>query len=223
MTTREDSAQGSPENIDSFPSTICSGKLYRSALARYPDFGYFSSGEGRFDLAPPHGTLYLARSIHSAVMERVAAPSTNPPSTGGLTRRRALLSGGKIDEEQARNILVWEVASESPLTLADLTAKKAARFGVTNELSSAPGNYHLAQEWAAAFHEADLDGIEYNSRFVTSKKRSDNCVAVFGDSGAKNGSFSSVSDPTTLEEVAEEAGVEVVRATAAPTNVVSDF
>ncbi|SEB92057.1 RES domain-containing protein [Paramicrobacterium humi] len=221
MTSRDEPAQGSPGNLAGFPASGCEGSLYRSTLDRYSSFGFYSSVGGRFDLSTPRGTLYLARSAHTAVMERVAAPIAQG-ATGGPKRNRSLLREGKVGWEQARHILIWEIESREPVRLADLTTRRAADFGVTNELTST-SHYELARQWASAFERAGFGGILYNSRFVTSKADVDSAVGIFGDAGAHDGPFVSVRPARTLVEAASDVGIGIRHTHAHPTALVEDF
>src|SRR5690606_16647458 len=148
--------------------------------------GYFSSdGSGRFDLESPSGTLYAARSVHTAAMERIAGPVEQRDGDGRARTIDGPYLAGGIEEHDAENVLIWELTAERPVAMANLTDRGASAFGVTMELSGGggPDMYAVAQEWAAAFAAESLGGIEYTSRFTSSTSPVDNAVAVFDAAG----------------------------------------
>ena len=218
---RQSASQKPPAgDLDGFPaSRVGEGvTLYRSTT---PDHGpgFFSSdGGGRFDLESPDGTLYAARSVHTAVMERIAPPVDVMLSDGRVRAVDGPYLGGGIEESDARRILIWEMTADRDLAMADLTNRHAAAFGVTMELSSGggPDMYSVAQKWAAAFRAEGLNGIEYSSRFTSSTAAADNAIAVFSAAGPGNGPFIFGLTPSTLVESAAVAGITIRRSQSSP-------
>lgn len=162
-----------------FPrATDLNGPWYRAHSDRHlsePDRGcwWFASytppatGSGRFDLASPNGTCYLADDVEAAVRERLG-------SKWG-TRRY-------LTPVALRGTVVSEVTpGVSVASVADTDNKNAVGF-VTRELASgAP--YNLTQRHAAAFHAAGFAGLLYRPRFTPGAVRA---LAVFGQEGPPN-------------------------------------
>ncbi|SDC55720.1 RES family NAD+ phosphorylase [Rhodococcus tukisamuensis] len=149
-----------------FPSCeLTTGEsLIRGHQAANGPWWFASSGGGRFDLTPPHGTCYLALDEHTAVRETVGA---------------ALATAGVISEDFAAARCLSTLAVPHDHWLADTCADKAADFGLTRELTSMTP-YAVPQEWAAAF-DAAFAGIQYQTRFTTGPNP--NAVGLFGESG----------------------------------------
>jgi hypothetical protein len=192
--------------------------LFRSTN-RENGAGYFScDGGGRFDLSPPNGTLYAARSVHTAALERIRSPLEVPIGDGRIRRIEGPYIDGGIEEEDAEQVLIWELTAERRLEVANLTAQGAAAFGVTLELSGGggPNAYNVAQKWAAKFHSEQFDGVEYSSRLASSTSRDDNAVAVFGQAGAGPGPFRIADAAKTLVELAGIARVNIRAARRSP-------
>jgi hypothetical protein len=214
-----------PADISRFPrSEILEGEVfYRTTLAP-KGFGWFSSSsEGRFDLLSPRGTMYVARSVHCAAMERVAAPRPMPVDTKGRRARYlgSLVQGGSVAEEEADKILVYELTTTERISVADLTHEAAGRdFGVTNELSGSGGSYAMPQIWAVYFDAKGFGGIEYRARFVTKEGPDQYAVAVFGEEKEHDGPFAATGPARTLTEAAADARIPIRRKPAAITKVV---
>lgn len=67
--------------------------------------------------------------------------------------------------------------------VADLTSRRATRFGVTRELETMVP-YVVPQAWAVALHSLGLQGVRYGPRFSTGPVAS---LAVFGPEGEGDG------------------------------------
>jgi hypothetical protein len=132
--------EGPPHSLDGFPETTAPDKLYRIHRIQHDPLFYSSSGDGRFDLEPPGGTLYTAASPRGAFIEVLRMPLV--PST----------------EVQARALS--RLVPLGQLGLADCTSPAAAAYGVTAEIHSTR-DYELCQRWAAAFVDAGFDGVAY--------------------------------------------------------------
>ena len=105
---------------------------------------FFGDGQGRFDLAPPRGTCYLADDEVGALLE-VLGPTV------------------VVSPEWARHLSMWHLGLPDQCSAADITVRAARGFGVTAELATMTP-YALPQRWAAAFAAAGLQGVRYRVR-----------------------------------------------------------
>ncbi|MEH0110744.1 RES family NAD+ phosphorylase [Tersicoccus sp. MR15.9] len=192
--TRDQSFQDEPDpslDFSAFPSVTCA--LDSGHRAHSADFGpgwYSSSGDGRFDLAEPLGTLYSADDVETATREYVG------PSLRG---RR------KIKRELAERFVVSEITLPEGKNYADLGSRTAERFDVIRELLTTT-DYDLTQTWAHAFEDrAKLDGVRYPTRFTLGEP---NAWALYGPAGADPSitSISMIDGPTACTE----SGLQVV-------------
>lgn len=146
---------------------------------------YFSSdGGGRFDLAPPNGTCYLATDEYAAIRE---ASRVGPVS---------------MEWVKAREIRTIEAPEGH---FAQISHRRAGRFGLTNELVTITP-YTLPQQWAAAFHARGHAGIRHFLRHDQRGRASG--VSVFGPGGPGEGA-DSARERLTPERV-RAAGVAVL-------------
>lgn len=155
-----------PRPLNGFPSRelTAAHPLYRGHRTKNGPWWFSSSGGGRFDLTPPHGSCYLAYDELTAIRETVGA---------------SLAATGVISDAFAADRQLSTLAVPHDLCLADVCAEKAADYGLTRELVSMTP-YTVPQEWAAAF-DATFGGIQYQTRFSTGP--TPNAVAVFSDGG----------------------------------------
>ncbi|SDO32766.1 RES domain-containing protein [Microbacterium sp. ru370.1] len=163
---REEVAQKPPSiPLDGFPIAELSvvDTLWRAHGSANTPGWFSSSGEGRFDLAAPSGTCYLADSMGAAIRERL----------GG-----AITPGGLVTQSDAEGMTVTEIAGLTG-SYGDVSAQGAADFGVTSELTSMTP-YTVPHEWAAAFSSYGLHGIRYTPRFTPGAV----AWALFGQAGA---------------------------------------
>jgi hypothetical protein len=136
--------------------------LLRVCRSERTTWWFSSDGSGRFDLAPPEGTCYLATDAYAAVREA----SRLGPVTPGWVQARELR----------------EVAPPDPKArLAATTRRAAGRFGITTELSTLLP-YDLPRRWAAAFRRHGLAGIRHELRHDPRARPSG--LALFGSAGA---------------------------------------
>jgi hypothetical protein len=103
-----------------------------------------SNGSGRFDLAAPHGTCYLATDPIGALREA---------SRGGP------VSNTWVAERELRTVTPPDPTGR----LAATTHQAAARYGLTTELVTIVP-YDLPRRWAQAFHRTGLAGIRHELR-----------------------------------------------------------
>ncbi|MEN0135048.1 MAG: RES family NAD+ phosphorylase [Rhodococcus sp. (in: high G+C Gram-positive bacteria)] len=204
--TREDVALQAPgtRTLTGFPGWRLTGRrqVYRGHRVSNGPWWFSSSGGGRFDLAAPRGTCYVAFDETTAIRETVG---------------EALASLGVIAHDFAADRMVSTLRVPGTHDLADTCADEAAGFGVTRELCSMTP-YDVPRAWAAAF-DAGFDGIRYQTRFTTGEAA--NAAAVFGPAGEV--SWPVDPRPETFAAAAKRCGIAVqplprsVRVLAPPT------
>ena len=170
-TAREHPAQRPPPgdlDLASFPGRrLDRGTvLFRAHRADRGAWWFCSDGSGRFDLAEPRGTCYLAESAVVAVRERIGVVLGSRPRVPA-----AVLAG----------VVVSRLDVADPISVANLRAARASTFGVQNELATLEP-YDVPQAWARALDAAGFDGVRYPARFSTGRAGS---VAVFGPGGER--------------------------------------
>lgn len=175
-----------PGDLTGFPSVSPPKRLVRVCQASRDTWWWSADGSGRFDLAAPLGTCYLATDAYAAIRE---ATRLGPVSSVWV---------------QARELR--EVAPPDPSArLAATTRQAAGRFGVTIELATVVP-YDLPRRWAAAFHTLGFDGIRHQLRHDQRARPSG--VALFGPTGA--GSHDDGRQTTLTAAAVEAAGVPVL-------------
>lgn len=157
-----------PRRLRAFPRSKLGPEtvLYRVVKKGRGPWWFGSSGAGRFDVPEPDGTCYLATDALSAVLEVIG-----PDREGGLIS--AELLGAKR---------LCELRAPEEHSLADLTARRAARYGMTLEIHGHP-DYDLPQAWAKALSQAGARGLLYFARHDPAAGQS---VALFGPAGARD-------------------------------------
>jgi RES domain len=194
--TRQRQRQGPPpESLEGFPPAIFDGVGFRAA--RQDPWWFCTCGQCRFDLGPEDpsglGTLYAGTDPVSGVLEVIGPEFAGRPVARRFVAERT----------------VWALAYDRPLQLADLVHRRAAGFGVTNELSTMVP-YRVPQAWAKALADAGWDGISYRTRFNTSPQVTG--MAWFDGAGA-HGDWPATrwcdgDDPAMIEALAQ-FGIEV--------------
>lgn len=184
-----------PDDVDAlrgFPRwTLSTGRtVFRAHSTRNGPWWFASSPGGRWDLAEPFGTLYLAESSEAALRERIG---------------RALSSRSVLTEAEIGAVHVSSLNVPANVRLADLCSRRAVDYGVTREIHTLTP-YVITQAWAHALHTAGAGGVRYDARFSTGRARA---YAVFGAAGARDWP----ADPTPVPgpAAAAAAGIEVVR------------
>lgn len=137
------------------------GLVFRVVRRDRGPWWFSSTLEGRFDLAAPAGTCYLACDPVAALFEVVG---------------RTL--GWVTEEFLAARRLIHLPLPGSP-RLADLTSRGAAPFGITLEIGTIVP-YSLPQAWALRLAEAGFVGLVSFLRHDPAANRG---VALFGRSG----------------------------------------
>jgi hypothetical protein len=153
------------EDLGDFPrrSIAPSQPLYRVAQRDRKPWWFGNSLAGRFDLPPPQGTCYLAFDALAALLEVIG-----PDRLGGV------LSTSFFAVRR-----LWELRLPREHDVADLTARRAARFGITAEIGGIVP-YDLPQAWALRLHQAGVEGLLYWLRHDPSRTEG---LALFGDQG----------------------------------------
>jgi len=154
------------------------------------------SGEGRFDLAAPDGTCYVAESEVVTLLE----------TWGGLQVVPDYLAADR-DSSCLR--------LDNGLTVADLTSNLAVQYGITSEIFTAI-DYGLTQLWASALRQAGFGGIRYWAR--RDLAHTAGCLALFGSAdpstslaGFELGSTDHLPDRTALlDQLEQETGITVL-------------
>jgi hypothetical protein len=116
------------------------------------------SGAGRFDLADPDGTRYVAESEVVPLLETWGGLQVVPDYVAAERDSSRLRLGDGV-------------------TVADLTSNLAVQYGVTSEIFTTT-DYGLTQLWASAFRQAGFGGIRYWARHDLAHTAA--CLALFG-------------------------------------------
>jgi RES domain len=159
--------------LDRFPTVFAPPGHWRVVKAGHLEtpwwFGH--DGDNRFDLHPESedGTCYLADDEDAALLELVLRDA-EPPAEPGREPPIAPAEVANLRLALVRLPAAWECA--------DVTG---AADGLDELLTSA--SHELPQQWAQAFHAADLEGIRYVLRHGGGRLG----TAVFGRYGARVG------------------------------------
>lgn len=178
-----------------FPSRTLSQdrELFRVTQIGYGPWWFGSSMNGRFDLAEPDGTCYLAAEPLAALIEIVGPESASGIVAADLLRRRRLL----------------RLHVPRKLALADTTSRQAGGFGVTLELSTVIP-YERPQAWAARLRTAGSAGIVYWLRHDNSRTEG---FALFGPHGEADWPWADESpegiQPEMIRLLRQDFGIEV--------------
>jgi hypothetical protein len=166
--------------------------LYRAHRAKRGPWWFSSDGSGRFDLADPHGTCYVASDVEAAVRERWG---------------ETLLAFGFVTRALAESTEISRLRVPHSARVGDLCSGDAATFGVSREINTT-GQYDVTQAWAAALGPMgeNLSGVRYQPRFSTDIRRW--AIGLFGEAGPK----AWPTDPHPIEgvDVARHLGIRVV-------------
>ncbi len=177
---------GEPGDLTGFPAVAPPKRMVRVCQAAQDTWWFSADGSGRFDLAPPQGTCYLATDAYAAIRE---ATRLGPVSTLWV---------------QARELR--EVAPPDPnARLAATTRQAAGRYGVTTELVTVVP-YDLPRRWATAFHAHGFNGIRHQFRHDQRARPSG--IALFGTTGA--GSHDNGQHTSLTVAAVEATGVAVL-------------
>ncbi len=192
MTDRQRTAlRPPPPAIGAFPKwrLTPSRVLLRAHTAGLSPWWFSSDLSGRFDLAPPHGTCYLATDVDTALRERFG---------------HALVDQGVVTFDAATRTRISRLHPPQGRWLANVCHAGAAHFGVTRELGTC-ADYRLPQAWAAGFRDSGLSGVRYQTRFTTGPRP--NAVALFGAAGQQDWAVDDAA--VTGVQACQQAGIQV--------------
>ncbi len=133
--------------------------LYRVVRSGRLPWWFGSTMDGRFDLALPKGTCYVAQEALAALLE-VIGPGPVTPEFVAARRLRTLFV-------------------PQPREVADTCARRASRYGVTAEIGTIVP-YNLPQAWAHRLDQAGFGGVAYWLRHDPARARG---YAFFGKAG----------------------------------------
>jgi hypothetical protein len=163
--------------------------LFRVTTSGDGPWWFSSDGAGRFDLAPPRGTCYLADDEMGALLEVLGPVAV-------------------VSADWAKRFSIWQLGLRDQCSAADTTVRAARGFGVTAELATMTP-YDLPQRWAAAFAAAGYQGVRYRVRHDPGGSRA---LALFGAAGERKrwprGRRRDVDDDM-LERLADETGLRI--------------
>lgn len=142
----EDRGQPAQQHLDptldlsSFPArTLAAGSSWWRQHPRSEGPWWFSSaGTGRYDLAAPCGTYYLASSAAAAVRERIGPD---------LAAHRI------VPASLLRDRVISRLSLPAPVPVANVDVAAGIRFSVTSQLPVMVP-YRIPQAWAAALAAA---------------------------------------------------------------------
>jgi hypothetical protein len=152
-----------PADLSGFPAwTLQPDRALARIHRRRADPRFFgSSGDSRFDLRSPRGTLYAAASAVGAFIEVFrSVPFVAQPEVDAR-----LLARIRVPDERR---------------LADCTAARARRFGLTAAIHSTPDS-ELCRRWAESFAAATFAGIRY--QVSQDPSMTEIGIALFGNVG----------------------------------------
>ena len=191
------SLAGPPDDVrrlSEFPKTSLKVQdiLWRVTRKGHGPWWFGSSMAGRFDLAKPEGTCYLAADAVAALLEVVG-----PYRVTGFISRTFL--------EQR---LLYRLQMPEGKQLADLTSRRGTEFGLTLEIHSVVP-YDHPQAWAAALRRAGFDGLRSMVRHDPAGGRG---FALFAQHGERNWPYSAGGriDEDLVEDLRAQCGIEVL-------------
>jgi hypothetical protein len=183
-----------PRDLRRFPrrtlrSTV---ELFRIHPFDLQPWWFSSDGHGRFDLAAPAGTCYLAASPLGAFVE--------------VFRDFTFVDAADV---VARALCRLHLPED--VVLADCTSARARSFRVTAAIHSTP-DYATTQAWAGSLRQAGFDGVRYFCGHDPSQREVG--VAVFGASGAVDWPVEASSPITeeVMRDVERRFGIHVLPA-----------
>lgn len=160
--------QPPPARLTGFPTLVRPRRrLWRAGRSVHANPWWFDgSGAGRFDpVGTGQGSCYLGTDRLAGLLEVLG-----PEMSGGAVH---------VDDLTARSVYPLDPA-HLPAPIADLAHRRAAGYGVTNELSTMTP-YRCPQLWATALLETGFRGLRYRTRFDPGPGARG--LAVFGPTG----------------------------------------
>lgn len=168
--------------------------LYRIHRHGRRPWWFSSDGSGRFDLAPPHGTCYLADDPLGGFVE--------------VFRDVPVVAESDVDR-RACSIL----RAPKGIALADCTDSRARSFRITAAIHSSE-DYARTRQWAAAFANAGFGGVRYFLSHDPAQRLVG--IALFGPGGEQEWPVRATGpiDPRVFTEARSRFGIIVVPAPA---------
>ncbi len=181
-----------PARLDGFPRRRLppTAPLYRIHRLDRAPWWFSHDGSGRFDLATPRGTCYLAEEPLGAFVE--------------VFRAMAVVPSAEVDARR-----VSTLHAPRPFVLADCTSRRARAFGITAAIHSGE-DYTRTQAWAAALAAAGFDGVRYLLSHDPAQRSVG--VALFGPAGLAQWPVEATGpvDSTVILRARREFGIRVV-------------
>jgi hypothetical protein len=170
--------------------------LYRAHNTSHGVWWFSSTMDGRFDLAPPMGTCYLASSAGIALRERMG---------------ERLLTFGYLLRDEADQFVISVLTHEpsGAPRIADTAHAIAVQFGLSREISTT-SRYRTTQRWAQAFFDAGFGGVRYEPRFATDPRA--RSIALFDEAGGSDPSSWpgwTIAEIITAASAAADAGIAI--------------
>jgi hypothetical protein len=192
---REQTAQQPPDpavDLASFPTrNLPAGTVWWREHRRTAHPWWFScAGTGRYDLAPPRGTCYLASNAAAAVRER----------TGPDLAAHRLIPASLLKDR-----VVSRLTLPTPVRAANLAVAAATRFEVTSELPVMVP-YRIPQTSAAALAAQNFTGVLTQLRFSPGRSTR---LALFSDAGERT-DWATDPAPSDATVLAEQLGFRVL-------------
>ncbi|MFP3396220.1 RES family NAD+ phosphorylase [Brevibacterium sp. H602] len=190
---RETVAQRQPDpdrDLSTFPSRpVDAGTRWRRGhWQKYEPWYFASDGKGRFNLAAPFGTCYLASSDDVAAREAIGPD---------------IARSGVVASTFLEGRVVSSLTLAESIQAAHVSSDEAFPFGVTSELCSM-AKFQVPRQWAHSLHEFGFEGIWYHPRF--SPGADARAIAVFGPAGVETGE---VHEQKSLRAVVESMAIEI--------------
>ncbi|HSU82472.1 MAG TPA: RES family NAD+ phosphorylase [Thermoanaerobaculia bacterium] len=184
-----------PSRLADFPSRVlpAGSPWFRVVRKGRGPWWFGGTMDGRFDLPEPHGTCYLAADPVASLLE-ILGPERN---------------GGIVASEFLAERRIRELQVPEEVLAADVTSRRASRFGITAEIGTLVP-YERPQAWAASLFQAGFRGILYWLRHDPARSEA---LALFGPHGErktwKRGRERAVSGEL-IRRLRTECGIEVV-------------
>ncbi len=158
-----------PTKLEGFPryKLTPERRLWRVVRKGRGPWWFGSDGKGRFDLPEPQGTCYLAGNELAALLEAMGPERL----------------GGGISTRFFHHRRIRRLRLPSARSLADLTSRHGAGFGITLEIHTVVP-YDRTRTWAASLRRAGAEGLLYSARHDPAGGET---VAIFGQAGERKG------------------------------------
>jgi len=192
---RQQPAQQHPDptvHLHSSPARTLPGgsSWWRQHLRGAGPWWFSCAGTGRYDLAAPRGTGYLASSAAAAVRERIGPD---------------LAAHRLIPASLLRDRVISRLTLPAPVRAATVDVAAATRFGISSELPVMVA-YLIPPAWAVAFAAAGFAGLLTKLRFSPGRSIG---LALFRD-GGQRADWAVDPAPTPAIAIAEQLGLHVV-------------